>query len=125
MPAPLSGWACFAPCRQVIGVRGANVRTVRTQSGASVDIERNEGSETSRQISLTGEPSQVEAAEKLIWCAPADFLFSAPRTGRLYRCPPLVLRRLRVFLRVVLLLLLLPLPLPLLLLLAAAAAAAS
>ena len=66
----LSGFA-VAMCLlwQVIGVRGANVRTVRTQSGASVDIESHEKSETNRQINLTGEPSQVEAAEKLIWCA--------------------------------------------------------
>ena len=54
---------------QVIGVRGANVRAIRSQSGANVDIEtQGIGSTDSyRQISLSGEAAQVAAAEHLIW----------------------------------------------------------
>ena len=54
---------------KVIGVRGAVVRAIRTQSGASVEIEHGAGDGSNRQIYLAGEPNQVEAAERLIWCA--------------------------------------------------------
>ena len=54
---------------KVIGVRGAVVRTIRLQSGASVEIEHGSGDD--RPVHLSGEPQQVEAAERLIWCAPA------------------------------------------------------
>ena len=52
---------------KVIGVRGAVIRSIRLQSGASVDIEQ--GTPDSRPIYLSGDAQQVEAAEKLIWCA--------------------------------------------------------
>ena len=54
-----------AQAGKVIGVRGAVVRTIRQESGATIDIDHNGGD--SRAIHLSGEPSQVEAAEKLIW----------------------------------------------------------
>ena len=56
-----------AQAGKVIGVRGAVVRTIRQESGATIDIDHNGGD--SRAIHLSGEPSQVEAAEKLIWSA--------------------------------------------------------
>ena len=54
---------------KVIGVRGAVVKTIRQTSGASVEIEH--GSADDRPVHLSGEPSQVETAERLIWCASA------------------------------------------------------
>ena len=68
---------------KVIGVRGAVVRTIRQQSGASVDIDSTRlGVADTRQITLCGEPSQVEAAEKMIWYAQARLL-DQPRRSRL------------------------------------------
>ena len=55
---------------KVIGVRGAVVRHIRSESGASVDIDNGTGENAnSRLINLSGDPHQVEAAERLIWCA--------------------------------------------------------
>jgi len=57
---------------QIIGVGGSIIKSIRTESGASVEIQRQELMATSaehREIYLTGKAECVEAAEKLIWYA--------------------------------------------------------
>ena len=59
---------------QIIGVGGSVIKAIRAESGASVEIQRQEQTPTSaenREIYLTGKAECVQAAEKLIWCAPA------------------------------------------------------
>ena len=55
---------------QIIGVRGTVIKSIRVQSGASVDIERHESigaPATERWVHLSGSAQQVEEAETLIW----------------------------------------------------------
>ena len=54
---------------KIIGIRGAVVRSIRTNSGAAVEIEHGLGEDANRNVHLSGEAAQVEEAERLIWCA--------------------------------------------------------
>ena len=82
---------------KVIGVRGAVVRTIRLQSGASVEIEHGAGDGANRQIYLSGEAQQVEAAERLIWCAPGPRVPARPAVcaARRLTVPPNLCVRVR------------------------------
>ena len=55
---------------QIIGVGGSVIKSIRADSGASVEIQRQEQTPTSaehREVKLAGKSECVEAAEKLIW----------------------------------------------------------
>ena len=62
----------FALPAQILGVRGSVIKSIRSTSGASVEVQRQEDMATSadsREVYLAGKPSCVEQAEQLIWCA--------------------------------------------------------
>ena len=86
--APLSlPLSCMLRCGlcQVIGVGGSVIKSIRTESGASVEIQRQELTPLSaenREIYLTGKPECVQLAEKLIWCALPSPRLAAGRSLR-------------------------------------------